>query len=265
MVIRAQSSNADLPSFEVVSIKPNPNRNPYATAMAGGDLSHEMMRLTTVKFLITYAYNVRSFQVSGGPDWIGSDRFDIDAKPDDATLAKLEAMTRDETLAYRRLLYQSLLADRFKLAVHHATVEGAMYSLVVAKPGKLPVAKGDCPAPGAPHDPGVMPCGATVLWPGHVEQKSVPINTLVFSLTTLSGKLVLDNTHLTGTYDITLEWTPDSTRLGPPDPNSPFPAPDPNGPSLEEVLEEKLGLKLVPTTGPVDNIVIDHIEEPSPN
>lgn len=75
--LRAQSpqvASAALPSFEVVSIKPNSNRNPSAMGGAGGDLSHEMMRLATAKALIQFAYNVRAFQVSGGPSWIESDR-----------------------------------------------------------------------------------------------------------------------------------------------------------------------------------------------
>ena len=108
-------------------------------------------------------------------------------------------------------------------------------------------------------------CGGGEIWSGHINDNTVAIKSLVSSLTTVTGKIVLDNTGLTGKYNITLDWTPDSARLGPPDPNSPFPPADPNGPTLQEALQEKLGLKLVSTIGPVENIVIDHIEQPSPN
>ena len=94
------------------------------------------MRLATAKALIQFAYNVRAFQVSGGPSWIGSDRFDIDAKADDVTVGKMQAMTFDQRLALRRLMYQSLLAERFKLKVRfRTTTEAPVYSLIVAKPG----------------------------------------------------------------------------------------------------------------------------------
>jgi bla regulator protein blaR1 len=259
-----QSSDAPLPSFEVVSIKPNPDRNPYAIGGGGGDLGHEMMRLATARTLITFAYNVRNIQVSGGPAWITADRFDIDAKVDDATVAKMQAMTFDQRLAYRRLMYQSLLADRFNLKVHRITMQEPVYSLIVTNREKIPVAHDACLG-----DQTALPlaqrCGGGEVWGGHIIETDVPITSLVGTLTTVAGRIVLDNTGLTGKYSLTLDWTPDSARLGPPDPNSPFPAPDPNGPSLQEALEEKFGLKLVSITGPVENIVIDHIEEPSPN
>jgi bla regulator protein blaR1 len=265
--LRAQSTQAagtTLPSFEVISIKLNPNRDPNSMGGAGGDLSHEMMRLATAKALIQFAYNVRAFQVSGGPSWIGSDRFDIDAKADDVTVGKMQAMTFDQRLALRRLMYQSLLAERFKLKVRRTTTEAPVYSLIVAKPGKIPVAQNDCPTAPQAVPPNQM-CGGGEIWSGHINDNTVAIKSLVGSLTTVTGKIVLDNTGLTGKYNITLDWTPDSARLGPPDPNSPFPPADPNGPTLQEALQEKLGLKLVSTIGPVENIVIDHIEQPSPN
>jgi bla regulator protein blaR1 len=260
----AQSSDTPTPSFEVVSIKPNPDRSPYAMGGAGGDLGHEMMRLATAKTLITFAYNLRGFQVSGGPAWISSDRFDVDAKVDEATVAKLQAMTPDQRLAYRRLMYQSVLADRFKLKVHRIMTQEPLYSLIVTKPEKIHEAQNNCQGDQSALSP-TQRCGGGEVWSGHIIENTVPIASLVGTLTTVTGKTVLDNTGLTGKYSFTLDWTPDSARLGPPDPNSPFPAPDPNGPSLQEVLEEKFGLKLVSTTGPVENIIIDDIKEPSPN
>jgi uncharacterized protein (TIGR03435 family) len=233
--------------------------------MGGGDVSHELMRMATVELLVMFSYNVRAFQISGLPGWIDSHRYDIDTRPDDVTMAKLQAMPPDQRLAYRRLEFQSLLADRFKLVVHHSTIQGPMYSLIVAKPGKLPVAKEDCPAVRPPPEADKASCLGAIMWPGHLEENTVAIGSLINGLTTATGKIVVDNTGLTGKYNIALEWTPDAARIGPPDPNSPFPPSDASGPSLQEALQETLGLKLVPTTGRVDKIVIDHIEESSPN
>ena len=257
-------ADTPLPSFEIVSIKPNPNRNPYAMGYGGGDLSHEMMRSATARTLITFAYNVRNIQVSGGPPWITVDRFDIDAKTDEATVAKLQAMTPEQRLAYRRLLYQSLLADRFKLKVHQITIQEPVYSLIVVNPQKIPIAHDACSGDQSALPPAKR-CGGGEVWSGHITETNVPISSVVGTLTTVSGRIVLDNTGLTGKYSFTLDWTPDWARLGPPDPSSPFPPPDPNGPSLFEVLQERLGLKLVSTAGPIEKIVIDSIEKPSPN
>lgn len=261
----SQAPGAPLPSFEVVSIKPNPNRNPYTTGGISGDADHVTMRLVTTGYLIMLAYNVKPFQITGAPSWVGSDRYDIDAKRDEATGKKMQAMTNDQRGAENRLMLQSLLADRFGLKVHRTTVKMPVYSLTIAKPDKIPVAEGDCPTVPAPREPGKPPCGGTAGWNGHLTQDHVPISALIGFLENVTGRIVSDNTGLKGSYNVDLDWTPDSARLGPSRPDNPFQPADPNGPSLQEALGEQLGLKLVPTTGPVDTIVVDDIQEPSPN
>lgn len=157
-------------------------------------------------------------------------------------------------------MFQSLLADRFKLQVHHVTVQANGYLLVAAKPGKLHL--DNCVAKSSS---GVA-CGENTQYPGHMELKSVPIaggGSLIQSLEIFTRSIVLDHTNLTGRYDITLDWTPDPGQVAAP--GVPVPAPDANGPSLQTALEETLGLKLVSAKVPMNTIVIDHIEEPSPN
>jgi len=145
-----------------------------------------------------------------------------------------------------------------------------VYALVVAKNGpKLREAKpGDTYAKGI-QDEG-RPAGAETLefGPGQLTGQALPIALLVQQLMNqpeLGGRLVLDRTGLTGTYDYRLQWTPERLRSNPSQgPDTALP-PDSSGPSLFTALQEQLGLRLESTKGPVDTVVIDHIERPSEN
>jgi len=270
----AQTAPAPSPSFEVTSIKPN----------RAGDMRFGIMmrpgRFTTsgitTRFLIAYAYKVKDFQVSGGPSWINSDRYDIDAKEDDSMVAELDKLPPEERGDQIRLMVRSLLADRFKLSLSHTTKELPVYALVVAKNGpKLHEAKPDETYPDAPKGPdgrvhsgmGMMRFGG-----GQLTGQGVPMENLVHMLSQQLGRDVLDQTGLKGKYDFTLQWTPDQSQGammqgpggGTPGPDSP-PPPDPNGPSIFTAIQEQLGLKLESTKGPVEILVIDHVEKPSEN
>lgn len=265
-----QPNGSTLPSFEVTSIKIN------TTPPAVGEIrfpgpSGEFTASISTKILIVLAYNVKDFQISGAPNWTAAQVYDIDAKEDSSTAAKLAQVPAEERVAQVRLMLQSLLADRFHLAIHAATTDVPMFSLVVSKAGRLLGSHGDCepghaaPAP-APAQPGQWPvpsCMGRNL-PGHIAGLDMPISMLASDLSSLLGETVNDKTGLTANYNVVLNWTPDADQPRLP-PGAPFPQPDPNGPSLQDALEDQLGLKLVPTKGPVDTIVIDHIEEPTPN
>src|SRR5215472_6473159 len=88
-----------------------------------------------LKMLIGFAYNMKDFQISGGPSWIDSERFDIEAKMDESSIAALKKLTPEQALEQRRLMVQSLLAERFNLKVNRSTRELPIYALVVAKNG----------------------------------------------------------------------------------------------------------------------------------
>jgi len=148
-----------------------------------------------------------------------------------------------------RPLIRSLLADRFQLVIHRETKELPVYALLVAKNGaKLQVNEG---APG-PRVNGVR---------GQLTGKKVNMALIVAQLAPQVGRTVVDQTGLTGEYDYTLQWTPDSGQLPAPG----VEAPPPSGPSILTALQEQLGLRLESTKGPVEIIVIDHAERASEN
>ena len=262
------------PSFEVASIKPN----------RSADLGRRIMFLPgrlnatgiTVKFLISMAYGVKEFQVSGGPGWIDSQRYDIDAKQEDSQTEEENKLPPDQMREHNQLMIQALLADRFKLQVSHTTKELPVYALVVAKNGpKLPQAKpGDTYPNGIKGPDGVAHAGMFMMrrGGGELTGQGVPLANLVMMLSQQLGRTVLDQTGLKGNYDIHLKWTPDESQAamfsGPAGPKPPADTPAPpetSGPSIFTALQEQLGLKLDSTKGPVEIIVIDHVEQPSEN
>ena len=261
-------------SFEVASIKPN----------RSGDMRMGIRfmpgRFTTtgatVSQLITLAYEVRDFQVSGGPSWISSDRYDIDAKEPDALAEELEKLPPDQRREKMGLLLQSLLVDRFGLKVSHGTKEFPVYALVVGKNGpKIQEAKpGDTYPNGmkGPDGRALGHGGMMRMGPGELTGQGVPIQFLAQNLSGQLGRTVLDQTGLKGNYDFTLKWTPDQGGPGMvsgppgagPGPDNP-PPPDASGPSIFTAVQEQLGLKLESAKGPVEIIIIDHVEKPSEN
>jgi bla regulator protein blaR1 len=262
----AQSAPAPL-TFEVASIKPNngDDRRIGIQFMPGGGLRTTG---TTLKFLITFAYDVRDFQISGGPGWINSDRFDILAKsdrdaaeggPDD--LRKMSDAQMKTAQEQMRLKLQALLADRFQLTIHHETKDQPVYALVIGKNGsklkESEVKQGDRRR--------MMRMGRSEL-----NGEGVEIEMLTHTLSNVLGRPVIDRTGLKGNYDFKLTWTPDPGQSGgfggppPPGVEAP-PPPDPNGPSIFTAVQEQLGLRLESQKGPVDLIVIDRVEKLSEN
>jgi uncharacterized protein (TIGR03435 family) len=204
-------------------------------------------------------------QVVGGPAWINSEGYDIDAKPGDNTDPK-----------QIWLMWQTLLADRFKLRLHRETRDLPVYVLAAAKNGfKLPAAKqADCVSfpPGTPprYVPGKVDCGYVSgpfsgYEPGllHIKGSKVQIADLIRELTSVLDRPVLDKTAFTGEFDLDLSFTPDGALMGLP---AGYGGPaDPNLPNVFAALEEQLGLKLTSANGAVEVLVIDHAERPTAN
>ena len=248
---QATDSTAKLPAFDVISIRPNNN----STQMNGGNFSRRVGVRTTpdgfsassldLKSLIAIAYGVKPDQVSGGPGWIDSNRYDIEAKVVAANGATPQPLTREQS----NLMLRSLLADRFKLAVHNETKEAPIYELIVAKNGpKLQPAKPD------------QPFRMTVGGSGKATMEVDQISALIYQLSLQVGRPVVDKTGLTGKYDIKLEWARDT---GPSVGTAT--ADNTSGPSIFTAVQEQLGLKLQPAKAPVDVIVIDQVEQPTAN
>ena len=256
-------------TFEVATIKPSSGDSHRVAMMfqPGGGFRAEG---ATLKMLLTLAYDVREFQISGGPKWIDSDRYDINARAEHSASqaasmqesgpplpTDAERKTIQEQMAQR---LQALFADRFQLVVHRETKEEQVYALVVAKSGsKLQ------PAQAGGERQGMMRMGR-----GSVEGHGLGLDALIHALSNQLGRPIIDRTGLVGHFDIKLQWTPEpgqsATPLGgAPPPGIEPPPSDPNGPSIYTALQEQLGLRLESQKGPVDLIVIDHVEKPSEN
>ena len=222
----AQSPDAPLPSFEVASIRVHPADNTgrsFINMGCGPDPGRCTPTNVTAKMLIQTAYNVKDFQVSGGPGWINSERFDIEAKIDDSLAEQLQKLPRAQRQAQKSLMLQSLLADRFKLKVTHKTKELPVFALVVAKGGpKLT----EVPPPDPEANPARPPLppapGLVLLRRGPVEfsfgfvngqagikGNATPIANLVDMLSLQLKRQILDQTGLKGTYTFTLQFTPE--------------------------------------------------------
>jgi uncharacterized protein (TIGR03435 family) len=268
------AQGAQAPAFEVASVKRNRSGDGFMSMgmQPGGRLT---MINIPVRQLIVRAYQVQPFQVLGGPSWITSDRFDITAKaPGDASPQQMSAML------------ETLLADRFKLKVRRETRQADVYRLVKARAdGKLGdaikpaavecnAARGRAGAPGPPvarlggPAGGAAPACRFMIAPGRFEALGQSISAFASTLAPQVGRPVLDETGLTGGYDFTLTFMPDSggrgIPAGPPPPGAPdLPPIDPNAPALPTALQEQLGLKLESAKGPVEMIVIDSIDQPT--
>ncbi len=255
---------APRPEFEVASIKLNKSNDGFIRIMParGGRFTATNVPL---QILITIAYRIKDFQLSGAPPWVMSERYDVEAKAEG-----------DPSFDAMLPMLQTLLEDRLQFKFHRDTKEMTVYALVVAKAGKLKQSEGECaPRPDGPPppEPGKLPtafCGGFMMFPGHLSGQKVSIEALLDPLSRFTGRTILDKTNLTGKYDFDLQYTPEQGQFQAPPGGAPpgmpaLPPTDPNGPSLFTALQEQLGLKLESQKGPVEMIVIDHIERPSEN
>lgn len=275
-------------TFDVASIKPDTAAQSQQTVHSNIPLGPMDMyaptggRLDAANYpLLVYmdfAYKLTSFQIQDLvkqlPKWANTDRYDIQAKAESGN------PTKDQI----RLMMQALLAERFKLAVHYETKQMPVMALVLDKPGKLgphlrahvedvPCTTALVPPSAAapPTIAGGYPesCGALIAYPvsgrAHVAGRNMDIQVVANQLTGLVNGIdrpILDKTGLTGKYDFFFEFMPQFN--GPLPPGTDFQT-DETAPPFQEALKKDLGLKLESQTGPVDVLVIDHVEQPSEN
>jgi len=273
---QSQAPSADTPAFEVASVKPNKSGDGRVMIgmQPGGRFTATNVPL---RMLIRNAYQLQDAQLVGGPDWIASDRFDIMAKAEGDP-----PPTPPGTAGPIQLMLRTLLADRFKLVVHNETRELPIYALVLARSDgrlgpQLRPAAVDCAAmaaargrggpPPALPQPGERPTCGMRIGPGQMAGGGFPLSQFATTLSQFVQRGVVDRTGLTGNFDLDLTWTPDfQGRGGPPPPGAPdLPPIDPNGPSIFTAVQEQLGLKLDSQKGPVDVLVIDRVEQPTPD
>ncbi len=260
----AANAAAAGPAFEVASIRQNMNPNPrWHLRLTPDGVDAEDV---TLQYVIREAYRVHDDRLwSGGPVWLNQRRFDIRAKFD---LSEYPHPSLEERLAMLR----QLLADRFKLVVHHETKEFPLYELVVAKRGP----KIDESKPQEIEHTGLdgraLCLRVRPSKPGGAAFQGCSMKDLASMLTQIPavGRAVVDNTGLTARYTFELYWrrseNPSTSISSASVPSASISiAPDMSLPSIFTALKEQLGLELKPTKGPLDTIVIDHVEMPTPN
>jgi len=239
--------------FEAASIKVNTRgeNGVTFTTQPGGRL---LVVNNAIQNVIRNAYRVEQpYLLAGGPDWIYSDRYDIEARAEG-----------NPTAEQMMIMLQSLLEDRLKLKVHSETREVPAYVMTVAKGGPKLTAhtEGSCVdsdsnTPPAQPAPGEKPrdrCGNNLLRGGMWTAAKIDMDGVTRAISRIVRRKVIDKTGLRGLFNIRVELPPD-----------PLNAVDPTAPSIFTVLEEQLGLKLESSKGYDDVLVIDHIERPSEN
>jgi uncharacterized protein (TIGR03435 family) len=223
----AQTAPAPL-TFEVASIKPSApdSRGDFSEFLPGGGYRASG---ATLKTLITQAYEINDYQISGGPAWLDTASFDILARPDPPGTG--------EQIPER---LRNLLSDRFQLLIHLETKERPVYALVIAKNG----AQLQESAESKSRMDGRR---------GWLSGQHVEIPRLASWLSDRVGRPVIDKTGLTGKYSFELKWTPEGAP------------PDRDAPSLFTALPEQLGLRLESQKAPIEMILVDRAERPSEN
>jgi bla regulator protein blaR1 len=287
--VRAQASIAQAPTdaaaqaatpandatsvFEVASIRVNKTGE---WRVSGGFQSGGRYRVTNypLRNLIAEAY-LRpqinpDFLISGGPNWIDSDRFDIDAKATGEF-----PPGPDGPMAPRRVMLQKLLADRFGLRVHIEQSDRPIYAATMARTDRRPGPQlrsttTNCAAlfagaAGNPPDPQQVRACSPRIGPGFVAATGSPLAFVLNLLPRFVNRVVVDRTGLAGVFDIELKWTPAPGEwTAPPSPDT-SPSASADGASLFSALQEQLGIKLESTRGPVEVLVIDRAERPTEN
>ena len=276
------SSDAE-PRFEVASIR----ATDIAAFQGSGKVPPIGVRtlpnglnatLATLRMLIMSAYQLRDYQLVGGPNWIDSERFDISARA-----------AGDVTPEVARRMMQNLLKDRFRLRSHPETRQADVHSLVLARtdgrlgPG-LQRTSPDCEATLEARKKGAAPpserpnfdlirkqtfCGMSMMssavsGAANYSMGGVALDRLVNQISGEVRGPVVDRTGLTGLFDILLEYA-SQARQQSPSLNAPDLTKDVAPPTLRDALQEQLGLKLETGKGPLDVLVIDSVERPSEN
>jgi uncharacterized protein (TIGR03435 family) len=256
-VLSGASAQGQGPAFEAVSVKVN--RSGEARSSFRGTLSGISVTNQTVIDIIRNVWNVNRLQIVGGPSWAGEDRFDIEAKVSGKA-------GRDELVA----MMKTMLADRFNLAVHQEMRPIPVYALVLARPDRRfgptlrqSLARCDRSGPPAPGTPPPQPpppldgvdlpaCG-TNTGRGLLRAAGIELEAFTRNMAGAAGRVIVDKTGLTGTFDMVLRFNADAN-----DTSSELP-------SLFAAVQEHLGLKLDPQTLPADVLVIDRVEKPTEN
>jgi uncharacterized protein (TIGR03435 family) len=273
--IRAQSqagsAASGAPGFEVASIKAHKSTGTMEMSRLFYTPSGLTATNVTLQTLIRDVYRVQESQISGAPNWLNSEKYDVDARMEKSAADELRKLDPMQSLPERQRMLQALLADRLKLTLHRETKELPVYALAIAENGpKIQEAK-----PGDAYTNGIQGPDGRPGGPGNIRMgrgmltgQALSMADFVRALSEQLGRPVLDKTGLTGKYDLALQWTPSEGELpmlsrteG--TPSAPNFAPP--GSAIFTAIQDQLGLELESQDSPVETLVIDHVEKPSEN
>jgi len=262
---RADALAGNTFKFTSVSIKPH-----AADANAPGKVMSKIMMKPDGSFtaenvslhgILQLAYRVQDTQLKGEPDWVKSEKYDIEAKPDAATADEFRKLPEEQHPAVGQRMLQQLLADYFKLSLHQESLDLPVYELTVSEAGPK-LQKTD--------KRGFMQMGV-----GELSSQGTHLDLLSTVLAQRLGTTVVDKTGLQGNYAFNLQWTPDADEMArvraaagdvPLEMSVPGQPPHrADAPPLATALEQQLGLKLQSLTTRVPVLIIDHAEQPAQN
>jgi uncharacterized protein (TIGR03435 family) len=251
---QSQTEEKDPLTFDVASVKASAGCPPACgliRPMVGSQGYH--VEGAPLRLLMTVAYTVTDRQIAGGPSWMTADRFDIEAKAG-----------RQRTTDELHVMLQHLLEDRFSLKLRHEARQESVWEMVVAKGGAKMTAHD-------PDDKDYAPIGGQMVraadgsvCPG-IAGHNIRMDYLAFFLSRGLDRAVLDKTGLPGRYDVKLLFIPDGARLGGGPDGAAGPAISPDCTDLFSALPKQLGLRLESAKGPVDYLVVEHVEKPTAN
>lgn len=252
------------PVFDVATIKPQTGMMRFIGLMNTPDGTHGT---GTLSMLMQYAYGLLSEdQVTGGPEWVKEDRFDIQAKMSEADAAAMEKLSPADAKARRALMLRALLAERFKLKSHSETKQVSIYELVVAKGGSKLIDAATDPSDKLEKGQDGKPLTGMLRFQKETSiAQGYSIRSLADFLSSPVagvGRPVVDKTGLTATYDFKLNWSVYTAQIMVRNGSAVGSAAGDDAPSIFDALKE-VGLRLQPATGPIEIIVIDHVERPS--
>jgi uncharacterized protein (TIGR03435 family) len=237
-------TQAEIPEFDVAAIRlhhpaPHERSHIYSSASDGNFKTINV----SLGALLQFAFGIPESRILGDPDGLRSQMFDIEAKADGSVDDRLSKLPSDQGKLVKQQMVQALLADRFKLVAHRETRELPIYALVVAKGGsKLQTSKSN----------GLMISSGS----RNLNAQGVTVAMIAQELAKDVGRVVVDKTGIEGRFDVDLKWTSDEGAVtGDAD----------ELPSIFTAVQEQMGLKLEAQKGPVEVLVIDHLEGPSEN
>jgi bla regulator protein BlaR1 len=277
---QSQSSSQDMAAktfsfshgYQQVSITPGESGNGIIQTRTVFRPDSLMAKNQDLQDLLKLAYGVQTSQISGGPDWLSTARFNIEAKLDESTVAELKKLSPEQQKMERDLMFQNLLADQFKVALHRESRLLPGYALVIAKNGPKVQAskpgdtypngiKGADGLPAGPHKFNFGPEGVIV--------QALPMSFVANNLAIHLGEPVVDRTGLTGDYDFTMQFSPrgetaakSNEQTGTKTTTMPVSSISAHNAAIVAAVEDQLGLKLDPQTIPLPVLIIDRAEKP---